>query len=391
MIDINLIFTGSAVIISALLVINYVFLIKKYNKNKILPIKTTSEKELMEKYGGVLSACIIEKRGYLPRDIIAIIIKLIQNDIIDIKSKRVTQNGKIVNCYTLTYINKDEKLNEIDKKVIDILFKDDDKCILNTTLNNKNKFEEVKKKINENLKSIGANGIKVPKKTQIMNTVFFALVCIFVILHLIYNFDSKISFTSIINNLKYWFVMLIKIDALFILSISLIKILSMLNERLKSKNNFYKIEFSDKLLINIFFNFFISNMIMLVFLSFVGSNLYFIPDIILFDFAMILMVTDELLVSHSPRMNKDYISLKKFESTLKSNGIFDNFTPDNALMLKSYIPLVISLNNKDISAIEYIQKMIDISLDEDEIKKYKIIKDIFKLREPEIRKIYYDT
>ena len=389
--DINFIFTCSAAFLSALLVINYIVLVKKYNKDKMLPIKTTSEEELLKKYGAVISACIIQKRGASSKDIIAIIVSLIQRNIISISSKRITKNGTIINSYTLKYVKKDEALDDFEKEVVDILFREDDVCNLNIALEKHEKFNIIKESINKKLKLLGVNGLKVPKKNQIINTVFFVFVCIFFILHIVYNFDKSISFSDIFSNFNYWAIMIIKIDSLLILLVTFIKIFSMIMERLKTKNNFYKIVFTDKLIINIFLNFILSNVIVLLFLVFIPSNIYFVFDIFLFDISMVVMVTDELLVSHSPRMNKDYISLKKFESTLKEGGIFEFFTPDSAVKLEKCIPLVIALDEKDINIVEYMKKMVEISLDENEIKKYKILRDLVKFKEPEIRKFYYNN
>ena len=385
-------FLISSIALSIILVINLIYLVVKYQKEKMLPICIINEKELLDKHGPIICSCILQKREMLPRDIIAVLIGLVQKDLISIEIKKNSIGGKIINEYKLRKVGDFSNISDVEQSVVNIIFKESNECILNTEVTKiKRRIETVNlvKKVNSELEQKGVNAVKVPKKVKIVNNLFFVFVCIFFIIHLIYNFKAEGFFTNLKINLINWIIVVIKIDALVILGTVLIKILTLVFERISNKNIKHKIEITDAILINIFVKFLILNCIILVFLLFAGNNMNFIADILLMDIAMVILVADELFSTHSIKLKKEYISLKNFEERLQTNEMIEYFNLEKMEIIKESIPFLVASNIKNVSVIEYLEKLVTASLDNNEKEKYNNIIKLVKFEEDTINQYYF--
>ena len=386
------IFLYSSIFLSTILLINFLFMIIKYHKEKMLPICLIDEQQLLKKHGPIICSCILQKRNFKPRDIIATLVGLIQKDVISIELRRTSEEGSIINEYHLKMLENDVELDEIEQQVLSIFFKGEPDCVINAVVRKaKRQIETVRleKFVNNKLEEIGANVVKVPKKVQIVNNLFFILVCIFFVIHVINSFESVNFFENLKINLKNWFVIVIKLDALVILGTILIKLLVLLADRIKDRAVPTEIELSDGIILKIFIKFVIANFIILILLMFAGTDLRFIADIILFDLAMVVMVTDEMFSLHSSKIKKEYMSLMKFKEKLETNEIIEYFNIDKVEILKSYIPFLLACNLKKANAIEYTEKFVNTCMDEKEKKKYEDILELIQFDESIINQFYF--
>lgn len=392
MVDINIVFLVSAILLSVALVINLIYLVIKYQKDKMLPIVGISEKELLDKHGAIICSCILQKREFMPRDIIATLVELVQKDEISIEIKKNSENGKIINEYTLRKTGNSELLSDLEQSVIKILFNDSNECILNYEVKKiKRKLEtsNLVKRVNKKLEDLGVNAVKVPKKERLRNNVFFVLVCVFFIIHLIATFNGETFFQDFKQNFVRWIIILIKIDALVIFGSMLIKMFTLVVERLSNKEFKRKITLTDDILLNVFAKFVISNFIILILLIFAGDNTAFIADIFLIDIAMVIMVSDEMFISHSSKLVKDYISLKNFEQKLETNEIIEYFHVDKLELLKQYIPFLVASSFKKISMLDYVDKLQKVSMDKNEKEKYLNLEKLLAFEEDSINEYYF--
>ncbi len=392
MIDINSIFLISSILLTVGLVINFIYLVVKYQKDKMLPIVNISEKELLDKHGAIICSCILQKRNFKPRDIIAVLVSLIQKDEISIELKRTSIDGEITNEYCLKRTSKNTELSEMEQGVIDIFFSNTDRCVLNydiKKISRKLDTASLIRKSNKALENLGVNAVKLPSKVKFRNNLFFILVCIFFILHIVYNFDKATFFEDIKINFKYWVIIVIKIDAIVILGAILTKLLTLVVERFINKKFQRKIELNDEVILEIFAKFLLTNCIILIFLMFAGNNSFFIADILLMDVAMVLMVCDEMFTGHSIRLRKEYISLKNFEERLETKEIIEYFHIDKLELLKQYIPFLVACNFKKVNMLEYVEKIISVSLDENEKEKYKSIFQLISFEDNSLNDFYF--
>ncbi|MBR1884339.1 MAG: DUF2207 domain-containing protein [Clostridia bacterium] len=390
--ELNIFFILSAVVLSVILLVNFLILLFKYNKEKYVPIITVPGEELLKKHGPIICSCILQKRGLMPRDIIGTLVGLVQKDIVDINIKRTSEDGEIINIYTLNILNPDfSSLSEEEENVLSIVFNGKNQVVLNDEVSKiDGRCAILKRRIKGRLEMLGANTVKVPKKNKIIDNFFFILVCIFFVLHLFSEFDAESFFKDFGVNIANWCVWVIKIDALLILFTMLVRMIILVFERIKCKVNKTKIEMTDSITVNVFAKFIFSNAIVLLLLIFAGSNLGFIADIVLFDIAMLVMITDDLFVAHSPRLNKDYLSLKEFEVNLSSKAIIDFFTPEKEELLKYYIPFIVCSNIKGAEPYDYVKKLADITvLDKKENDKYNKILKLVSFNEQKIAKFYF--
>lgn len=392
MIDINNIFLLSSIILSVALVIDYIYMVIKYQRDRRLPIININEKDLLDKHGAIICSCILEKRGLMPRDIIACLVELIQKDEISISVNKTSENGKIMNLYRLKKIGSEKELTDIQKSVINILFNNSNECTLNSEISGVKRKLETKsliRLVDKKLEDLGANTVKVPAKVKNINNVFFVCVCIFFIIHLIVAFKGDTFFSDFKLNFINWVIIVIKIDALVILGTMLIKMCTLLFERITNKEFKHKIEVTDAMLINIFTKFLIANIIVLVLLMFAGSNLTFIADILLMDISMVIMVSDEMFSSHGIKILKDYMSLKNFEEKLETKDIIYYYHEDKLEVLKSYIPFLIACNLKKANAVEFVEKIAGVSKDNTEKEKYNNIYNLILFEEDSLNNFYF--
>ncbi len=390
--NINNLFLVSSIILSVALVINFIYMIVKYQKDRMLPIINIGEKELLDKHGSIICSCILQKRGLMPRDIIATLVELIEKDEISISLNKTSENGKIINVYRLNKIGNGKELSDIESSVIKILFNDSNECTLNSEISMIKRRLETKsliKMIDKKLEDIGANSVKVPSNIKVMNNIYFIFVCIFFIIHLIATFNSVTFFRDFKQNIMNWIIIVIKIDALVILGTMLIRMLFLVVERIKNNKFKHKIDITDKILLNIFSKFLIANCIVLILLMFAGNNMVFVFDILLMDIAMVIMVSDETFSSHSTKIIKDYISLKNFEEKLETKEILEHFHIDKIDTLKSYISFLIACNLKEANMVEFVQKVVEVSSDKAEKEKYNNILHLISFNEDNINNYFF--
>ena len=198
-------------ILSIILVIYWIVLLIVYEKDKRYVISNINEEELFKKYNPLLAGCIEETRDILSRDIIAVILNLINKGNIKLEIR-----SKVEKLGFYRYIIKrvPEKENEMDKI---------EKFIYNWVLNREevvleNRLKQIPKEKNANhmfkmlnnlakkeLKKKGANSITVPTIIRALNVIILIGIIIFVIYHIaliresLFDFDETMSILHVIS------------------------------------------------------------------------------------------------------------------------------------------------------------------------------------------------
>ena len=115
-------YTRNIYIFALALLIYWIILLIKYEKDKKYVVTNINEEELFQKYNPMLAGCFQGSRDILARDILAVILNLIEKKIIqlDIRSK---MDKKENYSYILNKVpEKEAEMDEIEKYVYDWLF-----------------------------------------------------------------------------------------------------------------------------------------------------------------------------------------------------------------------------------------------------------------------------
>ena len=186
-------FTRNIIILSLVLMFYWVALLIKYEKDKRIKWLEINEDELFKKYNPMIAGCLQGSRDVLARDIIAVILNLIDKK--NIKLEVRSTNSKSAYAYVVSKNpEKEEKMDKIEKMVYDWLFKNKAELDLASRLKRmseendaqerfKNLNDEVQKELNE----IGANQKGVPVFVRVFNTFLFFITVYIAIKHVLYE------------------------------------------------------------------------------------------------------------------------------------------------------------------------------------------------------------
>ena len=352
----------------------WIYLIIKYHYDRIFKVYYPDDMELMNKYNPIIAACIAQKRDMQSRDIVAILIDLVNRKILKIETVKIAHGNIDNTIYKIrkdnTFFNDGSKVNqldEIEKRVIDIFYGDseDDIIELEKQLNKINeksgvtlKIKLLSKTIKNKLHEIGTDFIKVPDNILGFNNVLFFVVCIIIFFNVIYNniiagitlLDSSIKISDILNNTTAFIILFTPI-LLFIVYI-VMYILRLISKQIE------KIVFKltpNKVNQTMFLYIALSIIIILILLCTVEKT-YIILDSILLMVTIILINTDNLLSTHSRKMTKTFLSLKVLEDKLKNGSLLKEKEIKDVVLWGKYLVYAIAFG---ISNVEEYTKIID--------------------------------
>ena len=197
-------FTTKIVIFAVCLLIYWIILMLIFEKDKKYMVSNIEEDKLFEKYNPMVAGCIQGSRTILARDIIAVILNLIDKKFINLEFRNIL-SGKDNYTYIITKNPATEgQMDSIEKYVYDWVFENKDivnladrlKEMPKDKLANK-KFKELNDLVERNLSTLGANQAKVPLFVRGFNIFLFILSIIVVIKHIMFNgYDIYNSQTS---------------------------------------------------------------------------------------------------------------------------------------------------------------------------------------------------
>lgn len=276
--------------------------------------------KILKKYNPMMAGCLVDNREVLARDVTAVVLNLIQKDVLHMKM-RPKNDGKENYNYMISR-NKQASINdldEIEKYVLNWLFgyyeqEEIDLIEKLKEISKRKDFLKHLKKLNvitqNKLNKIGANIKSVPKFIRIANILLLIIVSIIAVIHIMNNgLDIHIYGTTIyvIAFIAAGVILILPLIAFIIHMILLIIVL--LKKLIKSQVAKYsgKKIVSMSLLILIFMAIFIGIVYIIV------PNKYICLDIFMIGMAILIVRTDNLMTKHSKEILNDYYSLQKIK------------------------------------------------------------------------------
>lgn len=336
-----------------------------YENDKKYMVSNINEDELFKKYNPMIAGCIQGSRTILARDIIAVILDLINKKII--KLELIPQLGEKDNYrYTITKnFELENQMDGIEKYVYDWVFDNRDTISLADRLKEMPKEKEANKKfkvlnnlVEATLTAKGANQAKVPLLVRGFNIFLFALSLVFVYKHILFN---GFSIYSHVESADIFYVLVIyELGFLpLIMGILYVPINLLIMLRHKVNKTVQKITGQKVATTTISLIVFFGIIILLT--AIFSPVKYIIADEILICIATILILTDNLMLKNNVLMIEDYSRLNTLKYKIENYSIMEDKDIEQVTLWERYLSYAVSFGVAD----KIVKRMNGLYIDDD--------------------------
>ncbi len=360
-------FTIKILIFAGCLLIYWIILLLIFEKDKKEKVISVEEDEMFKKYNPMIAGCIQGSRNILARDILAVILNLINKKIINLDIKN--NAGKESYYYFITQTTgKEEQMDEIEKYVYEWVFCNSNSINLQDRLNTMPKEEEASKKFKElntlvekKLMEIKANEVKVPKSIRIFNVFLFILSLILLGKHILFNGFNVYDMSSIDEILMIFGIHLLFLIILiipFMMAILYVPINLAILIKQKVSNRVQRITgqkvVSTAVTIAVFFG------IIILITAYFSPIRYIVADEVLICIATVIMLTDNLMLKNNPTMIKDYSRLNIIKDKIEKYSMMEDRDIEQVVLWERYLCYAVSFG----IAKKVIKRIKEFNLDE---------------------------
>ena len=348
---------GNTVLVFAIcLAIYWIILLFVYEKDKKYIVSDVNAKELFKKYNPLIAGCIEGNREILSRDIIAVILNLINKGNI-----KLTLKGSIEEKSFYKYIiekvpEKEKDMDRIEAYIYNWVFKHDVESLdsrlkaMPKEKNANNMFKTLNDMAKRELNHIGANNASVPKRIRILDVFLLIISIVLVFNHLPSYMDVSTYLTM--DSIIIFFVILF-LPLIFTLIINII-----IRFRHFITNRAQKI--SSQKVVTTSITVIVFTLIIMAITYFIFHSFDLLLDELLIGVATLIVLTDNLMLKNSIKMIEDYSKL----TTLKNNleyTLLSEKDIEQVVLWNQYLAYAVSFGiGKKI-----IDKMKDIYVDDD--------------------------
>lgn len=343
-------------VFTAFLFCYWIFLLLKFEKEKYITYELCDDLDILNKYNPLLAGCLVDNREVLSRDLISVMINLINKDIIKLESVPLQYTGQSVDQnkkykYILTRVKENEhKMDRIEAYIHGIFFNhsynDGNKIRLDETLEELSKDRNLNntvKNINniaaEELHKLGANIKSVPLLLQLFNYLILFIAILLGVFHFInnslfINIDSSTIIVAIVVLLALIFAFPLIVLALqfFLLLINYIKrLINKANEKFTGQK-IVSTTIAIWLLI-----------ISLAVISYIFLRDYvIIMDIVMIGLAFLIVRTDHLMTKNNDSILSDFYNLKNVKYRIEEYSLLDEKNVQFITLWEEYLAYAIS-------------------------------------------------
>ena len=339
-------FTQRMIIFASILAVYWVVLLLIFEKEKKHEVYELNEDELLKKYNPMIAGCIQGNRDVLARDIIAVLLNLIDKG--NIKLDVVPNTSRVKEQYTYKISKNPEKeaeMDEIEKFIYNWIFvKGDENVNLQGRLeelpkektareNFKNLSKYVKNKTNE----LGANKAKVPVPLRVLNVGILIIAILEVIRHIMFNgFDVYTSNSSLLAMLVGGMIYILPL--VIMLAYIPISILIILRHRV---NNLLQ-KVTGKKIVTTTVTILVIFAIIIILTAIFSPIKYIIVDEILICIALIIVLTDNLMLKNNDEIMDDYVKLNLLKDKIENYTLLEEKDIEQIKIWDKYLAYAVS-------------------------------------------------
>ena len=343
--------TATIIVISfAFVLITYwIVLLYMYEKeDQYRSVDYLGDEEIFKKYNPLIAGCIVQNRGVLSRDIIAVLLNLSNKGIVRLE---VVKDAKIKSKTQYKYMlyrirEKEYLMDSTERQVHFMMFKyvysrDDGIDLIKRLQDMPNekvmykKFRELEKTAKRDLNEMGANVNSVPKALKISNILVMlitVLLCIYHISQVAFNFEITLVTLFAIGIVVSF--MLMSVPFLVAMGYLILKIIGHAKKginKINEKNFYGKKIFSRSVEI------ILSTLIVMITTTLLTHNVYFVIDIFVIGIAYLIVGTDGLMLKNNKEFLKDYESIKRLKEKLKNYSNLKKRNVEHIKLWKEYL------------------------------------------------------
>lgn len=343
-------YTGKIGIVAICLFIYWIILIGIYEKDKKYKVVNIDEDELFKKYNPMVAGCIQGSRNILARDIIAIILGLINKKIIKLDIESKLEGKDDYSYFIAKNIELENEMDDIEKYVYDWVFRGNEIVDLTKRLQEMPKetyanqsFRKLSELVESELAQKGANQSKVPLLIRGFNIFLLALSIVLVIKHIMFNgFNMygqpihSLGSAIFIGALSQFSIILIMLFMIILnWAINLIVIIRHKINKTVQRITGQKIATTTISLLVLFGS-------MIILTAIFSPVKYIVVDEILICIATILVLTDNLMLKNSVIMIEDFSKLNALKDKIEDYSIMKDRDVEQVILWEQYLSYAVS-------------------------------------------------
>ena len=344
-------FTLKIIIFAICLLVYWIILMLLFEKDKKYKVTNIEEEKLFEKYNPMIAGCIQGSRTILARDIIAVILGLINKKIIklDIKNKLGNEDNYL---YTISKDKQKECLmDSMEKYIYDWIFDGKEQVNLADRLREmpkekeaNKKFKELNNLVEQNLATKGANQAKVPLIVRGFNIFLFILSIILIAKHVMFNgfemYNAQVANGVLLILGMYLLPLIPFLMGILYLPINLIIIIRHKINKTVQRVTGQKIVTTTISLI-VFFG------IIIALTAIFSPVKYIVADEILICIATILILTDNLMLKNNAIMIEDFSKLNTLKDKIEDYSMMEDRDIEQVVLWEQYLSYAVSFGIAD--------------------------------------------
>ncbi|MDD2376301.1 MAG: DUF2207 domain-containing protein [Clostridia bacterium] len=356
--DMRILINNIFIIITVILVLYYIYLLVKYEYDKLFMVYYDDEYKLLDKYNPMILACIAQNREMNARDIIAVLLDLVNKKVL----KMEVIPGITKKTYMITKIPHNIVIDDIERNIINLFFGNTNKIELQSKIKELNKDGMTVEKIKiidtlaiTKLSELGANSVKVSTPLLAFNNILFAIICVIITINMAFNISLANSTLSrsitIFNSDISGIFIAIIISTLTFLPMILYIIYFLLYLFRCTQKYIVKIafKFSAKKLIASVITFTIISSAVFTLLFLTTKSEYVIINTVMFMVALLIIMTDNLMSKHDIKIYKIFLSLKIIQDKLENGSLLEEKKIGDILLWEKYLTFAIALGITNVS------------------------------------------
>lgn len=341
-------YTRNIYLFALTLIIYWVILLIIYEKDKKVELVQVNDEELFQKYNPMIAGCLQGNRDILARDIIAVILNLIENKNINLEIKRV--NSECYGYYLSKVPEKENMMDETETIIYNWVFERADTVELSNRLEEipkdkfaSEKFEKLNDITQEKLNQNGANEKKVPVFLRIFNTFLFFITVYVAIKHIMYEGFEIYNGIDILFTIIPILLYMLPITMILIY----IPIMIIVNVRHQVTKLVHKVTGQKVVTTSITIIAIFLVIILLTVLIANKANRYIVADEILLCISLIIMLTDNLMLKNSVKMIEDYSKINGLKQKIENYTMMEDRDIEQVTLWGKYLAYSVSFGIAD--------------------------------------------
>ena len=320
--------------LSIALIIYWIIILLIFERDKKYKVSNINEEELFKKYNPLIAGCIQGNRDILSRDIIAVILNLINKGNIKLTIKGDIKEKSLYNYIVEKVPEKENEMDKIELFIYNWLFTGEKETLVERLqempkVQNANfKFKELDRLSKKELKDLGANKASVPNIIKAINVMLLCGAIFLVVYHI-----KSIEFNE---NILPLMILAPIIVVLIPLIPKLVMYMAVKIRHLVTNNiqNAQKITTTSISII-------IISLLIMAITYWILKTPELLVDELLLSITILIVITDDLMLKNNVNMIEDYSRLNCLKEKLE-NTLLDEKGIEQIYLWNEYLAYTVS-------------------------------------------------